>query len=181
MNSFSTIHKSIIYLLFFFFYHSVCAQNFPHEFGKYSNEEFQLTKYDKDPSAEAVVIYDIGESFFVNNDNGFEIIFERKLKIKVFNKAGLKWAQFEIPYYLGDNGYEKVYDIIEHLLLWKKLSFYKVSECSLHCFKSYLSNRTQCLVSGYKLSNKEIVKSGVPQESVLGPAICRRHNHSYGR
>jgi len=111
MNSFSTIHKSIIYLLFFFFYHSVCAQNFPHEFGKYSNEEFQLTKYDKDPSAEAVVIYDIGESFFVNNDNGFEIIFERKLKIKVFNKAGLKWAQFEIPYYLGDNGYEKVYDI----------------------------------------------------------------------
>ena len=62
-----------------------------------------MKKYDKDTSAEAVVIYDIGESYFADNDNGFDVVFQRKTKIKIFNKAGLRWAQFEIPYYIGNN------------------------------------------------------------------------------
>ena len=66
------------------------AQNFIHEFGKFSNEEFQLKKYDKDTSAEAVVLYDIGESHFERYEEGFVIIFTRKFKIKVLTKAGLK-------------------------------------------------------------------------------------------
>ena len=66
---------------------------------------------------------------------------------------------------------KKAFDIVDHLLLLKKLSLYKVSECSLNWFKSYLSNRTQCIVSGDKVSNKEMVKSGVPQGSVLGPVL----------
>jgi len=75
------------------------AQNFVHEFGKYSGEEFQLKNYKNDPAAEAVVIYDIGESYFTSDDYGFQLIFERKTKIKIFTKAGLKWAQISIPYY----------------------------------------------------------------------------------
>ena len=66
---------------------------------------------------------------------------------------------------------KKVLDIVYHLLLLKKLSLYKVSECSLNWFKSYLSKRTQCIVSGNEAANKEMVKSGVPQGSVLGPVL----------
>lgn len=87
------------------------AQNYVHEFGKYSNEEFQLQRYDKDPSAEAVVLYDIGSSEFIQTDNGLEIYFERRTKIKILSKAGLKWAQISIPYYESDNKYEEISDL----------------------------------------------------------------------
>jgi len=89
----------------------VAAQNFTHEFGKYTGEEFLMKQYDKDPTAEAVVIYDIGSSFFTLTDDGYQLIFERKTKIKIFNKAGLKYAQIEIPYYIKDRDFEKIVDL----------------------------------------------------------------------
>lgn len=90
---------------------TINAQNYTHEFGKFSSEEFQMKKYDKDPSAEAVVIYDIGTSFFTRDDDGFKLIFERKMKIKIFNKAGLKWAQQSIPYYEENNRAEIIVEL----------------------------------------------------------------------
>jgi len=79
-----------------------------HEFGKYSAEEFEMKKYDRDPSAEAVVIYDIGQTYFVPLESGFEMVFERKTKLKIFGKAGLKWAQFEIEYFNENQKMESV-------------------------------------------------------------------------
>lgn len=90
---------------------TIKAQNYTHEFGKFSSEEFQMKKYDKDPSAEAVVIYDIGTSFFTRDDDGFKLIFERKMKIKIFNKAGLKWAQQSIPFYEENSRAEIIVDL----------------------------------------------------------------------
>lgn len=87
------------------------AQIFIREFGKYSNEEFQLKKYEKDTTAEAVVIYDIGESRFVDIGNGFEIIFERKMKIKIFTKAGFDWAQISIPLYVTNSKAEVIEEL----------------------------------------------------------------------
>lgn len=87
------------------------AQNFIHEFGKFSNEEFQLKKYDKDTSAEAVVLYDIGESHFERYEEGFVIIFTRKFKIKVLTKAGLKWAQISIPFYEENRKLEEISEV----------------------------------------------------------------------
>mgnify|MGYP000011019588 CR=1 FL=1 len=87
------------------------AQNYVHEFGKYSGEEFELQRYAKDPSAEAVVLYDIGQSYFTHTENGFVIMFERRVKIKIFNKAGLKWAQISIPYYEENDKYEEISEL----------------------------------------------------------------------
>ncbi|MFZ4465274.1 MAG: transglutaminase domain-containing protein, partial [Bacteroidales bacterium] len=79
------------------------TQSFSHEFGKCSAEEINMTKYAKDPTAEAVVIYDIGKSYFEITSTGYELIFERTTKIKVLSKAGLKYAEIEIPYYVDNN------------------------------------------------------------------------------
>lgn len=87
---------------------SCFAQTFVHEFGKFSQEEFTFNKYDKDPSAEAVVIYDIGESFFTMGNDGFELVFEHKMKIKILTKAGIDWAQIEIPFYVENNRAELI-------------------------------------------------------------------------
>jgi hypothetical protein len=87
------------------------AQNYIHEFGKYSNEDFQLKSYNKDPAAEAVVIYDIGKSYFSSTDQGFELNFERIMKIKILSKAGLKWAEISVPYYQENDKMEEIREL----------------------------------------------------------------------
>lgn len=102
---------SLILMCFISFIQYTVAQNYTHEFGKFSNEEFELQRYAKDTSAEAVVIYNIGKSYFNQTENGFEIIFERRMKIKIFSKAGLKWAQMSIPYYEDNTNSEKISEL----------------------------------------------------------------------
>jgi transglutaminase-like putative cysteine protease len=87
------------------------AQTYTHEFGKYSGEDFKLARYEKDTTAEAVVIYDIGKTYFQQTDEGFKMIFERSTKIKIFKKSGIKWAQVEIPYYEKDNDLEQIVEL----------------------------------------------------------------------
>lgn len=101
----------LIIMYFISFSQIAVAQKFVHEFGKYSNDEFQLQRYEKDPSAEAVVIYDIGKSYFTRNDDGFHVFFERKMKIKIFTKAGIKWAQNSISYYEENQKREEILDL----------------------------------------------------------------------
>ena len=66
--------------------HVSVAQNFSAVFGTCNEEELKLQKYDKDPVAEAMVIYDSGSSHFGTTGDGLALIFERKMKIKIFNK-----------------------------------------------------------------------------------------------
>ena len=66
---------------------------------------------------------------------------------------------------------KKAFDLIDHDILLKKLAIYLKNSSALPFFKSYLYNRTQCVLLHGSYSSKESVKYGVPQGSVLGP-IC---------
>ncbi|HET7733354.1 MAG TPA: DUF3857 domain-containing protein, partial [Paludibacter sp.] len=101
----------IIATLLLFTQMLVNAQNFANEYGKVSKEDIDLMYSAKDKSAEAVVIYDIGSSYFTRTNDNFEVIYERTTRIKVFKEAGLKWASIEIPFYQEGNIFEQVYDI----------------------------------------------------------------------
>jgi len=54
-------------------------------------------------------------------------------------------------------------------MLLKKLAIYLKNLSSLPFLKTYLHNRTQCVLLHGSYSSKESVKYGVPQGSVLGP------------
>ncbi len=89
----------------------VNGQNFLKEFGKISKDEIELTEYVLDKDAEAVVLFDIAKSYFVETNNSFDVVFERTTRIKILSEAGIKWAEVEIPFYQEGNIYEEVYEI----------------------------------------------------------------------
>lgn len=102
-----------LFIVFFFWLHvGIYAQEVYKNFGAISPDEYQLTSHPLDPDAEAIVLYDIGRShFFYDTEKGFEIIYERATRIKIFSEAGLKWAEIQIPFYQQDNIYEQIYDL----------------------------------------------------------------------
>ena len=67
--------------------------------------------------------------------------------------------------------FRKAFDVVDHTLLLKKLSFYKFSESALQWFTSYLSTRLQAIRSEQGLSEFSQTSSGVPQGSILGPTL----------
>jgi hypothetical protein len=87
------------------------AIDFSTEFGKVGKEEIEMQAYENDKSAEAVVIFDIGKSSFERNDESFDLVYERSTRIKVFNEAGIKWANVQIPFYRKGDIYEKISEI----------------------------------------------------------------------
>ena len=65
----------------------------------------------------------------------------------------------------------KAFDVVDHKLLLKKLQVYGLNTNSLKWFQSYLSGRYQKVCVDGKLSEPLGFHSGVPQESILGPAL----------
>ena len=65
----------------------------------------------------------------------------------------------------------RAFDSVNHRLLLQKLSLYGFRGGSLEWFASYLNGRQQCVAYGEELSERVIVKMGVPQGSILGPLL----------
>ncbi len=68
------------------------------EFGKVPLEELTRNYDEKDSTAAAVILSDIGESVIEYREQ-FEIRHTRKVRIKIYNRQGLDWANVSIPYY----------------------------------------------------------------------------------
>ncbi|MDV7187527.1 DUF3857 domain-containing protein [Lutibacter sp. TH_r2] len=80
-------------------------------FGYITSEEYELKKYPLDTTANAVVLYEIGNSVFKVDDDNIFIETTYYSKIKIFNKEGFEHANFKIPIYNNDNHSEKVINI----------------------------------------------------------------------
>ncbi|MEO1451229.1 MAG: hypothetical protein AAFV07_16990, partial [Bacteroidota bacterium] len=81
-------------------------------YGEISQEEYNLKTYAKDPDAPAVVLQDIGLSYFQENSQGlFEVVFEQRTRIKILSEGGLKYGEVSIPYYMERKRGERVIDI----------------------------------------------------------------------
>jgi len=88
------------FLLFAFFINQNFAQKPPIKFGKVSMDEMKMTVYDKDTTAEAVVLVDYSKAeISYDQREGFMIIANMIKRIKILKKEGLDEANIEIPFF----------------------------------------------------------------------------------
>ena len=64
---------------------------------------------------------------------------------------------------------EKAFDTVDYNLLLNKLSHYSIRGIANSCFKSYLSNRTQYVLTNCFNANHKLMKYDFPQGSTLQP------------
>lgn len=92
--------KYILLSISLFIYTISYSQTQKVKFGKVEMSELTMNKYDKDTSADAVILYNSGNTYFRwDNDNGqFLYYTEYNFRIKIFKKNALNWANVVISY-----------------------------------------------------------------------------------
>lgn len=92
--------KKILILGVLLFFTGIYAQKL--ELGKVSIEELQEKVHPKDSSAPAAFLFKKARTTYSYSEaNGFITFTEFNVKLKIYKKEGLKWANFVIPYYVG--------------------------------------------------------------------------------
>ncbi len=76
-----------------------------------SMSEMEMTHYDKDPEAGAVILSDKGDFYFEYRGSGIRLYMQRTTRIKIFNQSAYDYATVEIPIYNGSEGWEIISDI----------------------------------------------------------------------
>lgn len=88
----------------------VYSQDISHKIGEISIWEVELKSYEKDPDAEALVLFDVGDTYFFEQDGGYDIRFTRTKRIKILGQSGIDFAEVSIPLWV--DGYGKTERII---------------------------------------------------------------------
>ncbi|HRZ31922.1 MAG TPA: DUF3857 domain-containing protein [Flavobacterium sp.] len=95
------------YWLFFLFF-ALASNAQKYELGKIAKEELLEKQHPIDSSAAAAFLFKKARTYFYYSENkGFVSETEFEIKIKIYKKEGLKWANYEVPYYIGWNELNK--------------------------------------------------------------------------
>lgn len=85
----------------------VFAQEY--ELGKVTIQELNQKQHPTDTSAVAAILFNRGKTYFDFIENShFILVTEVEMKIKIYKKEGLDWANKEVRYYIGGTNDESV-------------------------------------------------------------------------
>lgn len=97
----------------------ICAQNGDIKLGKVSLADF-TAKYDVDTTTGAIVLSDIGKTYFEgNNKEWFSVMHEHHRRVKILDKKAIDMATVEIPLYIdaANRQEEKIESLKAYYLL----------------------------------------------------------------
>ncbi|HEY2722335.1 MAG TPA: DUF3857 domain-containing protein [Chitinophagaceae bacterium] len=104
MKKFTTLATCLISTYFLF------AQKTIPEFGKIDLSDLQLKSCSFEPDAPALKLFDVQDVEFKVDPYSSRLITERRVRIKIFNQEGYKFASVKIPYY-SKRGVTKMKDL----------------------------------------------------------------------
>lgn len=81
------------------------------KFGKISAEDFTPTTFEKDTSAHAVILADIGSSEFQPERDHFELSYKRLKRVKIVDKNGYDEATVTVPLFVSGQSEEKLINL----------------------------------------------------------------------
>lgn len=94
--------EKLLFLLFVLFYFNSNAQEF--KLGKVSMPELEQKMHPKDSSAAAAILFKKGNTTFEYDQNeGFRVVIEVNMRIKIYKKEGYEWANQEVRYLSGSS------------------------------------------------------------------------------
>ncbi|HEV3251605.1 MAG TPA: transglutaminase domain-containing protein, partial [Puia sp.] len=103
---------SLLLSLFLLHYGLTAQEKADIKFGQITASDFDLSKHKFDSGASAVVIADIGNTYFEGNTKGdFSLLFRRVKRIKILNRNGFDAAQSEIMIYNAGGNEERLNDL----------------------------------------------------------------------
>ena len=88
----------VFLLLLWPFCSAVAQSDVNMKFGKPTKEEMQMTVYEADPEADAVVLCRLTEVEYAVQNIGFLADYREKFRIKVLKPAGARYAKVVVPY-----------------------------------------------------------------------------------
>lgn len=94
------LHRIIIAVLLILGFAKSEAQNY--QLGKVTKAELEQKVHPKDSSAAAAILFKKGRTYFTfNKDAGFIANHVCEMKIKIYKKEGLEWANQKVKFYIG--------------------------------------------------------------------------------
>ena len=81
------------------------------KFGDIKPEDFSTNIYSIDSSANAVVLFDIGSTYYESIQGGLSVIFKRHKRIRILNKNAFDMASIGIRLYTGRSSEERIEDL----------------------------------------------------------------------
>ncbi len=108
------MHRGVLVFVFAFFFGGIKAQvqQPDFSFGNIKPEDFAVSKYPVDTSAGAVYLYDIGSTYYHQDDNQHnEEVYQRRVRIRILNKNAFDLATLIIPLYNDDEDEQKLEDL----------------------------------------------------------------------
>lgn len=89
---------------------TISAQDGPKvKFGKVETDELKMTVYEPDTTAEAVILYDDGNSEIrYDLQKGFILYYSRFVRVKILKQSGTQWGNFSISLYSSTKNKEEL-------------------------------------------------------------------------
>ena len=78
----------------------------PTKYGEIPMDDMAMMIYSKDSSASALILADYGVAYLMENATGYQVNFDRHVRIKILTKDGLDWANSSVQ--LSSGGDEKL-------------------------------------------------------------------------
>ncbi len=96
--------KLFLFISLSVFFQTIYSQT-KFKFGDVRAKDLEMTKYENDSSASAVVLHEVCDVFYNYNNtyNDFEIVTEYVVRIKILTSEGTGYSNITIPFYEGDN------------------------------------------------------------------------------